>query len=112
MTKWNLLLVWNVVLTVAVGWVIFSGMWGVGKQLDQISQITRSIDSSLGNINYNLQKINYSLEVINVNIAQADYTYTDYTYTLASIDSTLDYRLKQIDSTLDSILWRLEFPRW
>ena len=34
-TKWTLLLVWNIVLTLAVCWGFLSGMWEGSKPLDQ-----------------------------------------------------------------------------
>lgn len=62
MTKWNLLLVWNVVLTVAVGWAFLSGMWGVGKQLEQISQATHDISYNMGLVHDDLWHILLELE--------------------------------------------------
>jgi len=61
-----LLLVWNIALTLAVGWGFISGMWGVGKQLDQINSTLdyrlERIDSALGNIDWSLYHIERELK--------------------------------------------------
>lgn len=68
MTKWNLLLIWNVVLTIAVGWGIVYGIWWsaqirADQQAVALAQIKLGVrlEDSLNDINRSLQRIDGTL---------------------------------------------------
>ena len=89
MTKWTYLLIWNVVLTMVVAWLVIGRVWE--------TQTTQSLD-------YNLKMINQSLHQINGSIISADADYE-----LSAIQSTLDKRLREIDSTLSDIYLQIYY---